>query len=48
MDGKKQQLLTPEDANHEIALSASGRYFVDSYSTPEVPPVAVLRDAGGP
>ena len=46
-DGKKLALLTPEDANHEIALSTSGRYFVDSYSKPDVPPVAVLRDADG-
>jgi dipeptidyl aminopeptidase/acylaminoacyl peptidase len=47
MDGANQQLLTPENANHEIALSDSGRYFVDSYSTPEKPPVALLRDAEG-
>lgn len=47
MDGKGQTLLTPEDANHEVSLSDSGRYFVDSYSTPQTPPVAVLRDADG-
>jgi dipeptidyl aminopeptidase/acylaminoacyl peptidase len=46
-DGKNMTLLTPEDANHEIALADSGAYFVDSYSRPEVPPVAVLRDANG-
>jgi dipeptidyl aminopeptidase/acylaminoacyl peptidase len=44
-DGKHQKLLTPEDANHEIFLSDSGRFFVDSFSKPDVPPVAVLRDA---
>ena len=39
-DGKNQQLLTPENANHDIALSKSGKYFVDSYSKPDVPQVA--------
>lgn len=47
MDGKKLQLLTPENANHSITLSPSGDYFVDSYSTPTTPPVSVLRDADG-
>jgi len=47
MDGKGQTLLTPEDANHEISLADSGKYFVDSYSTPVAPPVAVLRDSSG-
>ena len=47
MDGKNAALLTPEDANHEIALSDTGDYFVDSYSKPDVPPVAVLRDLSG-
>jgi dipeptidyl-peptidase-4 len=44
-DGNNQQLLTPEDATHDVALSPSGNYFTDSYSTPDVPAVAVLRDA---
>jgi dipeptidyl-peptidase-4 len=43
-DGKNQQLLTPEDATHDVALSPSGKYFTDSYSKPDVPPVALLRD----
>ena len=46
-DGKGQTLLTPENAHHTIALSPSGRYFVDTYSTPDVPPVSVLRDMSG-
>ena len=46
-DGKNLQLLTPENANHEIALSVSGQDFVDSYSTPTTPPIAVLRDSDG-
>ena len=43
-DGRNAQLLTPEDATHEISLSPSGRFFVDSYSKPDVAPVAVLRE----
>ncbi len=44
-DGKNLALLTPEDGNHDITLSPSGKYFVDSYSKPDVAPMAVLRDA---
>jgi dipeptidyl aminopeptidase/acylaminoacyl peptidase len=47
MDGKNLQLLTPADADHEVSLAASGRFFVDSYSRPDVAPVAELRDADG-
>ncbi len=46
-DGANLTLLTPEDGNHEVTLSASGKYFVDSYSQPAVPAVAVLRDDTG-
>jgi len=46
-DGNNLALLTPEDATHEITLSPSGRYFVDSYSKPDVPAVAVLCDSNG-
>ncbi len=46
-DGSGLALLTPEDANHEISMAASGRYFVDIYSKPDAPPVTVLRDTTG-
>ncbi len=46
-DGKGLKLLTPEDADHDIALAPSGQHFTDSYSKPDVPPIAVLRDAHG-
>jgi dipeptidyl aminopeptidase/acylaminoacyl peptidase len=46
-DGKNLTLLTPEDANHDVTFSPSGRFIVDNYSKPDVPPVAVLRDADG-
>jgi dipeptidyl aminopeptidase/acylaminoacyl peptidase len=46
-DGTKLSLLTPDDGNHDITLSPSGRFFVDNYSQPDVAPVAVLRDENG-
>lgn len=45
MDTGKTTLLTPEDADHIITMSPNGKYFVDSYSTPTMPPVTVLRSA---
>jgi dipeptidyl-peptidase-4 len=46
-DGKNLQLLTPEDAAHDVSIAPDGRFFLDSYSTPDVPPVTVLRDRDG-
>ncbi len=46
-DGGHLTLLTPEDADHTIDLSPSGRYFVDAYSKPDAAPVTVLHDASG-
>jgi len=46
-DGSGEKLLTPDDANHEFTLSEDGKYFVDSYSSPDTPPVSVLRDMEG-
>ena len=46
-DGSNEQLLTPENANHDVALSADGAWIVDTYSTPDTPPVTVLRDGNG-
>jgi dipeptidyl aminopeptidase/acylaminoacyl peptidase len=46
-DGKNLTLLTPEDATHVVAPSPSGKYFVDSYSKPDVAPTTVLRDSDG-
>jgi dipeptidyl-peptidase-4 len=47
LDGNNLQLLTPADADHDVTLSPSGRFFVDSYSKPDAPPVAELRAADG-
>jgi len=58
-DGSAMRLLTPENAEHHVAtrlqvrdaelaaFSPSGRYFVDTYSRPDLPPVLVLRRADG-
>ena len=46
-DGRGQTLLTPENANHVVSVSPDGNYFVDTYSTPDTPPVTVLRDVSG-
>ena len=47
MDGKGLTLLSPEDADHDITLAPSGRYFVDTYSRPDVPQISVLRELNG-
>ena len=48
LDGKGPQVsLTPDDGTHTIQLSPSGKYLVDTYSKPEVPPAVALRDASG-
>lgn len=46
-DGKNLQLLTPDDGNHEISMSADGKYFIDTFSKPDVPQTSVLRDTNG-
>ncbi|MCG6956137.1 MAG: S9 family peptidase [Gemmatimonadetes bacterium] len=41
------KLLTPDSADHAITLSPDGKYFVDTWSTPVIPPTSVLRDMNG-
>ncbi len=43
MDGTKMSLLTPDSAHHSIQLSPNGSYFIDTWSTPQIPPVVDLR-----
>lgn len=45
-DGEPE-LLTPEDASHDVSFAPSGRYFVDGYSRVDQAPIAVLRTADG-
>jgi dienelactone hydrolase len=47
LDGGEPELLTPEDAHHQITAAPSGRFFIDSYSRVDLPPVTVLRDERG-
>jgi dipeptidyl aminopeptidase/acylaminoacyl peptidase len=46
-NGKNLQLLTPEDGDHSVRLSASGSYFVDNFSKTETPATSVLRTIDG-
>lgn len=46
-DGTGLELLTPEHADHEVAISPSGRYFVDTYSRIDLASVSVLRAENG-
>jgi dipeptidyl aminopeptidase/acylaminoacyl peptidase len=45
LDGKGLTLLTPEDGDHNVSLSPDGARFVDSWSRPDLPQTAVLREA---
>jgi len=47
LDGKGFVPLTPEDGDHDVQLSPSGKYLIDTSSTCEKPPVVVLRDFTG-
>jgi len=47
IDGGGVKLLSPEEAYHQVTVSPSGSYFIDSYSTPTTPPVTVLRNTSG-
>lgn len=48
LDGRgKVKILTPEEGNHRVTFSPSGRYFVDTYSRPDQEPRNVLRDRNG-
>ena len=47
LDGSGLQRLTPEDADHDVRVSPSGGYFVDSYSRRDTTPVTVVRGADG-
>jgi len=46
-DGKHLTDLTPAEGNHQATFAPGGKYIVDTYSQPDVPPVTVLRDFNG-
>jgi dipeptidyl aminopeptidase/acylaminoacyl peptidase len=45
--GKNLTTLTPEVGDHSVEFSPNEKYFIDSYSQPDVPPVIVLRNING-
>ncbi|MDE3105967.1 MAG: DPP IV N-terminal domain-containing protein [Acidobacteriota bacterium] len=47
LDGSGLQLLTPENASHQVMLSPDAHWVVDTYSTPTTPQQTVVRDANG-
>ena len=47
LDGSGMKLLSPGDANHSIAMSDTGRFFLDTYSRVNTIPESVLYDASG-
>lgn len=46
-DGKNFAVLSPGPGTHSISFSPSEKYFIDTYSKPDVPSVSVLRDLTG-
>ncbi len=42
-DGSGLTHLTPADGNHEALFSDNGKYFVDTWSRVDLPPVSVVR-----
>ena len=44
LDGTHAVSLTPDEGDHTAQLSPNGRYIIDTYSKPDVPPVVLLRD----
>ena len=47
LDTPRIELLTPENADHDVSLSPSGAFFVDSYSRLDALPTSVVRRADG-
>jgi dipeptidyl aminopeptidase/acylaminoacyl peptidase len=46
-DGKSFASLSPEHGTHQITLSPSKKYFIDSWSQPDTAATIVLRDIKG-
>src|SRR6187401_887796 len=46
-DGKNLTLLTPGAGTHSVSFSPSEKYFIDTYSKPDVPSLTVLREMNG-
>ena len=48
LDGKGLTDLTPAPGNHSAQFNEDYTYLIDTYSTPEVPPVTVWRSVAAP
>ncbi len=46
-DGRNLTLLTPDDGFHQVVVTPDGRYFIDTYSKPDVPHTVDLREMSG-
>ena len=46
-NGRNLTLLTPGKGDHSVIFSPDGKYFIDSYSQPDIPPVREVRDVKG-
>jgi dipeptidyl aminopeptidase/acylaminoacyl peptidase len=44
-DGTGLTLLTPGNGDHSVSVSPDRRFLIDTYSTPDTPPVVELRSA---
>lgn len=47
LDGAGMQLLTPENADHDVTIAPSGAEFLDNYSQLNATPVTLVRRADG-
>ncbi|MFX0057746.1 MAG: DPP IV N-terminal domain-containing protein [Candidatus Hodarchaeota archaeon] len=47
LDGKNLQLLTPENADHDVLFSKAGEFFIDVYSRVDQPPITKLCSEDG-
>jgi dipeptidyl aminopeptidase/acylaminoacyl peptidase len=47
LDGSGLTLIGGEAGDHTVRATPDGQFFVDAYSSPDVPPVSVLRDRTG-
>ncbi|MFC1514231.1 DPP IV N-terminal domain-containing protein, partial [candidate division KSB1 bacterium] len=46
-DGTGMTLLDPDDGSHSISISESNKYIVDNFSSADMIPQSVVRDANG-
>jgi dipeptidyl aminopeptidase/acylaminoacyl peptidase len=47
LNGRNLVSLNPEEGDHTLQPSPSGKFLVDTYSKPDVPPVSLVRDGSG-